>query len=213
MSGLTCAEAQTRLFDLVDGLLDESERALTLAHLAGCAECREEEGRLRALLAEAAALAAEVAPPTDLWPHIERRIRASGTGAGWLRHLAAAACVALALAGVLTARWPDGGPPADGGAPGTLQPAALQAADVEQVERDYERAASALLGRLRARRGQMPPETVAQVEQSLRTIDAALDQIRAALRQQPAEPALHLMLAATHRKKVEVLRRMVEVGA
>ena len=27
------------------------------------------------------------------------------------------------------------------------------------------------------------------------------------------EPALHLMLTATHRKKVEVLRRVVEVGA
>ena len=53
------------------------------------------------VLAEAAALPPEVAPPVDLWPHIERRIHVSGGGA-WIRHLAAAACVALAVAGALT---------------------------------------------------------------------------------------------------------------
>jgi hypothetical protein len=213
MSAWTCEETRAALDDLADGLLDDDARQRAREHLLGCAACREEEARLRALLAQAAALAPEVAPPVDLWPHIERRIRTRESGA-WLRHLAAAACLALAVAGALTARRPGttGGPEPAGG-PATLQPAALEAADVEQVERDYERAASALLVQLRTRQGSMPPETVAQVEDSLRTIDAALVQIRAALRQQPAEPALHLMLAATHRKKVEVLRRVVEVGA
>jgi hypothetical protein len=82
-----------------------------------------------------------------------------------------------------------------------------------RVERDYERAAAALLVQVRSRRDEMPAETLAQVEESLRTIDLALEQIRTALREQPDEPALHLMLAATHRKKVEVLRRVMEVGA
>jgi predicted anti-sigma-YlaC factor YlaD len=213
----TCDDVREHLDDFVDGQLEAGERAPAEAHLAGCAACRAEEMALRALLAEAAALPAALTPPVDLWPHIERRIRVSGAGT-WLRYLAAAACVALAVAGALTTR----STPATGGAagvagrvavPGTLQPAALQAADIEQVERDYERAASALLVQMRARQDRMSPETVAQVEESLRTIDTALEQIRAALQQQPAEPALHLMLTATHRKKVEVLRRVVEVGA
>ena len=216
MSGWTCDETRERLDDYVDGQLQASDRQRVEEHLLGCAGCRAEERGLRALLAQAAALPPAVAPPMDLWPGIERRIRVSGTGT-WLRYLAAAACVALALAGALVARSTS--PPAGSGVagntgvPGTLQPAALEAVDVEQVERDYERAASALLVKMRAQQGRMPPETVAQVEESLRTIDAALDQIRAALKQRPAEPALHLMLTATHRKKVEVLRRVVEVGA
>jgi predicted anti-sigma-YlaC factor YlaD len=212
MSGWTCDETRDRLDDFVDGELAPAERAGLAEHLAHCAECRAEEARLRALLAEAAALPLEVAPPADLWPHIERRIRVSGAGS-WLRYMAAAACVVLALAGALTARR-TGTTAAPGvatstGAGGTL----LEVSDVEQIERDYERAASALLVKMHAQRGRMSPETVAQVEESLRTIDAALEQIRAALRQRPAEPALHLMLTSTHRKKVEVLRRMVEVGA
>jgi predicted anti-sigma-YlaC factor YlaD len=217
MSGWTCDDVRERLDDFVDGqLADAGEGERVEAHLAACPGCRAEEAGLRALLAEAAALPAAVPPPVDLWPHIERRIRPSGAAA-WPRYLAAAACVALAVAGALTAR-PTATPGAANVAgpaqvPGTLEPVALQAADVEQVERDYERAASVLLVKMRAEQARLSPETVAQVEESLRTIDAALGQIRAALQQRPAEPALHLMLAATHRKKVEVLRRVVEVGA
>lgn len=215
MSAWTCEEARARLDDFVDGLLGEAGRAEMAAHLDGCAACREDERRLRALLAQAAALPVEVPPPFDLWPWIERRLDAgAGSGTG-LRYLAAAACVALAVAGALTARTPRaaGQVAAGESAQGTLAPAALQAADVEQVERDYERAAAALLVQVRARQERLSPETLAQVEESMRTIDAALEQIRAALRKQPGEPALHLMLAATHRKKVEVLRRWAEVGA
>jgi anti-sigma factor RsiW len=205
----TCAGTRDRLDDYVDGLLDEDDRESVAQHLLACQDCRREETQLRALLAEAAALAHEVPPPADLWPRIERRIRpASGA---WLRHLAAAACIVLAVTVALIARAPR--PETPGAGTGTAQPAALAAADLDQVERDYERAAAALLLRVQSRRDELPAGTIAQVEESLRTIDVALAQIRAALREQPDEPALHLMLAATHRKKVEVLRRVMDVGA
>lgn len=209
----TCDAARDRLDDFVDGALEQGERESVEQHLRLCGDCRREELQLRALIAEAAALSAEVPPPSDLWPAIERRIRPAARGA-WLRSLAAAACVALAVATALIARAPQPAGPAGASVTGgTAQPAAQEQADIEQFERDYARAASALLVQLRSRQGELPPETVANVEESLRTIDGALAQIRAALRAQPEEPALHLMLAATHRKKVEVLRRVVEVGA
>lgn len=215
MSAWTCEEARARLDDFVDGLLDAAEREPMAQHLRGCADCAREEAELRALLAEASTLPAEVPPPIDLWPGIERRIAAAPGGASGLRYLAAAACVALALAGALSARVPRSSDRAAAGPTpqGTLEPVALQAAEMDQVERDYEKAAAALLEKVRARQDELPPQTVQQVEESLRTIDAALGQIRAALREQPADPGLHLMLVATHRKKVEVLRRVVEVGA
>lgn len=205
----TCAEARERLDDHVDGLLDEDGRTAVEAHLLACEECRREERALRALVAEAAALARDVAPPNDLWPGIERRIRPGARA--WLGHLAAAACILLAVAAAITARQPRGALPPEA-ATSAPQPAAQAAGDLQQLERDYERAASTLLAQMRSRRGHIPEETIAQVEDSLRTIDAALGQIRAALRQQPDEPALHLMLAATHRKKVEVLRRVMNAS-
>jgi anti-sigma factor RsiW len=46
----------------IDGALDESERAGLAAHLAGCADCRAEEARLRGLAARLAGSLAPVRP-------------------------------------------------------------------------------------------------------------------------------------------------------
>jgi anti-sigma factor RsiW len=212
-----CETALSRLDDYVDGLLAAEPRAEVARHLEACTACRQEEGRLRALLADAAALAKEVAPPRDLWPDIESEIRGGGQArAGTrLRALAAAACIVLALAGVLLTRPPAGPAPPAAARPadGVARPASLEEAAVQKLETDYEAAAAALLVELRARQADLPPETVAQVEESLRTIDGALAQIRGALKVEPAQPGLHLLLAATHRKKVEMLRRVTELGA
>jgi predicted anti-sigma-YlaC factor YlaD len=215
MNGFHCEEVRARLDDSVDGLLDVGERAAVSFHLDACESCRQEERRLRELLARAASLAGEVAPPRDLWPDIERGIRSQDRTGAWLRGLAAAACMVLALAGVLATRGPDAQPLAPPVTPsaGVARPASLEQAAIRKLEGDYEAAASALLLELRARQSQLPPQTVAQVEESLRTIDGALAQIRAALEEDPAQPGLHLMLAATHRKKVDVLRRVMELGA
>jgi anti-sigma factor RsiW len=213
MNGFHCDDVRSRLDDYVDGLLDLGERAAVSFHLDACASCRQEEQALRELLARARALATEVAPPRDLWPGIEKGIRARGRAGAWLRGLAAAACLVLALAGTLLTRGPEPRPMAADPAAGTARPAALEQAAIQKLEGDYEAAASALLVELRSRQSELPPETVAQVEESLRTIDGALAQIRAALQQDPAQPGLHLMLAATHRKKVDMLRRVMELGA
>jgi anti-sigma factor RsiW len=214
MSGFHCDDVLSRLDDYVDGLLDVGERAAVSFHLDACASCRQDEQALRELLARARALSTEVVPPRDLWPGIEKEIRNRGRAGAWLRGLAAAACLVLALAGALLTRGPVPGPPAASGpAAGAPRPAALEQAAIRKLEGDYEAAASALLVELRSRQSALPPETVAQVEESLRTIDGALAQIRAALQQDPSQPGLHLMLAATHRKKVDMLRRVMELGA
>ena len=43
-------------------------------------------------------------------------------------------------------------------------------------------------------------------------IDEALGEVRAALDKDPGNPELTRMLAATHRKKVDVLRRVVKLS-
>jgi hypothetical protein len=50
------------------------------------------------------------------------------------------------------------------------------------------------------------------VESNLEVIDRALAEVRGALAKDPESPELNRMLVATHRKKVDVLRRVVRLS-
>src|SRR5258708_15251166 len=71
---MTCSEGEARLDGSVDGLLPGAEFQEMEVHLAGCPPCREQERRLRAVLAQAAALPKSLSPPRHLWPGIAERI-------------------------------------------------------------------------------------------------------------------------------------------
>jgi predicted trehalose synthase len=80
------------------------------------------------------------------------------------------------------------------------------------MERDYQAAANALLAALQERRDELEPETLANVESNLAVIDAALAEVHEALAKDPASPGLSRMLVSTHRKRVDVLRKMVKLS-
>lgn len=82
----------------LDGELSREELAAAEAHLASCASCREDLGRLRAIFVELAALPAEP-PPVDLTPLVLARIAppAPWPARAWAI-LAAQAAFCLALA-------------------------------------------------------------------------------------------------------------------
>jgi hypothetical protein len=50
------------------------------------------------------------------------------------------------------------------------------------------------------------------VRANLEVIDRALAEVREALARNPQNPELNRMLVATHRKKVDVLRRVVRLS-
>jgi len=184
-------------------------------HLSGCPECRAEERALRALLAHAAALPAEMAP-RDLWAGIAGRLDDAGSRrwrpgrlAGWGAGLAAAAGVVLALSAMLRGPAPASGPAAGP----MLAPAALRSEDpVASAEREYARAAADLMSALDQQRDRLPPETLASVEKDLRSIDAALQEVRRALATDPANPGLNHLLTSTHQRKVEVLQQVLKLS-
>ena len=219
---MTCQELDERLDGWVDGEL-AAAAAEVEAHLASCPLCQERERRLRQVLAHAASLPRSVTPPRDLWPGIARRVErerswswASGGWSPWA--LAAAATVVVGLAAVL---W-SGRPPAAvrtveiPAATPEARLAALPAVASDPVlaaaEREYQAAANALLEALQQRRDRLEPATVAAVEKNLAVIDRALGEVRQALVEDPTNPELNRMLVATHRKKVDVLRRVVKLS-
>jgi hypothetical protein len=85
--------------------------------------------------------------------------------------------------------------------------AAYRATDLE-----FERAATQLRTALLDPRSGVSPETLAAVERNLRVIDGALVEIKAALQKDPGNPALGRLLAATHQKKVDTLRRVLRLS-
>lgn len=220
---MTCHELDERLDDWLDGQLAAAEADAVRTHLAQCAACRERERELRNLLAHAASLPRSLTPPRDLWPGIAERIeRGSGWSAlfGWWQApvLAAAAAALVAVAAYL---WTGQGPEAvrtvamPSSTPvATLTASATSISDpvLAAAAQEYEAAARALLEALQKRSSSLAPEDLARVEANLEVIDRALEEVRQALVKDPANPELNRMLVATHRKKVDVLRRVVRLS-
>jgi hypothetical protein len=221
---MICRELDDRLDGWVDRTLSEAERREVESHLAGCPGCREEERRLRQLLAHASALPRSVSPPRDLWPEISRRIERGRAWSwprivAWQPALAVAAAVVVAL-GAVVLRQQAPTPanivvvPSPATGPGyRMHPAAVEMdPGLVAMERDYQAAANALLAALQERRDELEPETLASVESNLAVIDAALAEVHEALAKDPASPELSRMLVSTHRKRVDVLRKMVKLS-
>ena len=218
---MTCLELDDRLDGWVDRTLPEEQRLEVEAHLAACPECREQERRLRRLLSHASALPRSVSPPRDLWPGISRRIERGRmwSRGSWQPVLAVAAAVVAALGAVVF--WQQPPPPVHtvvvaspaAGSPHSIRPASVQMdPGLIAMERDYQAAANALLAVLQERKDELGPETLASVDRNLAVIDAALAEVHLALQKDPARPELGRMLVSTHRKRVDVLRKMVKLS-
>jgi hypothetical protein len=217
---MTCDEVDGRLDDYADGSLPEGEFQEVELHLASCAACREQERRLRFILAQARALPHELAPSRDLWGGIAQRIEAArrGRATWWLGLAAAAALVGLSVS-LLRHEEPA---PASVSAPGpvTVMTVPVSRASLTPngtnlgaAEQEYERAANELLAALQDRRQSLSPQTLASVESNLAVIDQALNEVRAALGRDPGNKDLTRMLVSAHRKRVDTLRRVVRLSA
>lgn len=223
---MTCAECDDRLDDYVDGLLDEAAFQEIELHLAGCETCRRGERRLRALLAQAAALPCEVAPGRELWPGVAARLRPRrarplawlGTLVRrgeeparlphWLAPTLAAAAALLALSTLVPRA---GHAPTDRGGRPYAVSSGHDAAGLGAAEAEYTRATAELMEALQARRATLPAATAATVDENLRTVDKALRDIRVALERDPQNAQLARLLSATHRRKVAFLQQLVKL--
>ena len=223
------------LDDYVTGELTEDARQPVAEHIAGCEICSAEVESLKNILARAAELPRSIEPPVDSWSNI-RRVIAQDTEAlkgarssveaesGEKRWFATRRALLMAAAAVVVAvvsssatfiyATRDGKVPANAASasarPGPVEtPASLAAFTIE--ENNYMRTASILKDLLDSQRDVLAPETVAQLNASLRTIDEAILEARNALARDPANKMLVEMLSASYRQKVDLLRRTTEM--
>lgn len=216
-----------RLSEYVDEELGAEERDACEAHLLACPECREVLGELRVIVAEARVLEDEE-PAADLWPGIRARLgttplRVERSGPPSARRsvlsfslpqlLAAGLAFAAIGAGGAVAIGALGGAtpvvtiPPIGAAPAVAPVAAMPGAAT------WDHAIGELRAVLDGGRDKLDPRTVQVLEESLATIDRALERSRTALAADPANPYLNAHLQETMRRKVELLRQAAALVA
>jgi anti-sigma factor RsiW len=206
-----------RLSEYLDDALHADERARVSAHLSGCAECRVTLEELRAVAHRAARLT-DSPPPVDLWPGVTARIdresrrplafeRARRTFSFTMPQLVAAGLALMVLSGgtVWLARL--GGdrtdfPPISAEAPRPQ----VAAVNVNFADEHYDRAIADLQATLDAQRARLDPRTVRVLEGNLETIDAAIEQCRRALADDPANAYLNVHMADARKRKLALLR-------
>lgn len=142
---MSCRETRAALHDYIEQTLSEARRHEVNAHLATCADCRQELSDLRASLALTRDLD-EVEPPPFLVTRIMARVRDESAQASWFRRLflkplripaglAAALCVlfiSLSVYTIHTLTEPPGPPPGDLTDPGRWRGSAQHLTHPEQ---------------------------------------------------------------------------------
>ena len=188
------------------------------------------------ILAQAIGQWREELPSRDLWPGVSGRLRSDGASAFargasadksasqattsrtqftfTLSQLAVAASLLIAVGSGLT--WLATNPSvATGG--GQTQPV-IQAYGAPEEETQgtivqanfadaqFNAAVTDLEQILREERGRLDPRTVLIIERNLKAIDAAINEARVALNDDPANPYLNSHLADARRRKLDLLR-------
>lgn len=185
-------------------------------HRAECAACRTLWTELESISAEAARLPL-LTPSRDLWRGIESRISASSPRAGRRFYstqtfrLAIAASLLVMVSSAIT--WRVATSPATTSAVAAL-PAdaanpvenALHLASFNASVSQMDREIAALQVIMAERRAELEPQTVAVLEASLRLIDQAIAESRAALEADPASQFLTTQFTRAYTSKLTLLR-------
>jgi len=160
----------------------------------------------------------EELPSRDLWAGISTRIEAKPVTttrrvAFTLPQLAMAASLLIAVASGLT--WMVARPPADAAAGNgpVIQAYGVpeeetsgQIVQANFADAQFNAAVSDLEQILRDERDRLDPRTVLIIERNLKAIDAAINEARMALNDDPANPYLNSHLADARRRKLDLLR-------
>jgi hypothetical protein len=179
-------------------------------HLRSCETCRARWERAVALRRAVRAAPRTIDPPTDLWPSIKASIAArphvSAAPHRRTWRLAASIVIAVALATTVLVTVRRRIPQSSDvrAVPIPSFPAVRAVTDSAAAANDA-RVERELLSELELRRGELRPETAAQIQANLRTIDAAIADVRAALVRDPDNAALRQMLVDAYERKVDLV--------
>lgn len=226
-----CADYEERLNDFLDEEISPAARAEAERHLEGCAGCRGYLAALRSLRERTASLPRSLEPARDLWPGIReglpaRRAGLPGPAAGfpaWARGwgglapAAASIVVVLFIAAALLITLRHGPvPPGPGeaAAPAGIAPAALPpAGSLALAQAEYRAATEKLLAALQRERGGVSPEALKVIEENLRIVDSAIQEIYRAAADHPGRKVDESMVTNLYRTRFDLLRQALRLSS
>lgn len=189
------------------GIVARDEEA---RHLASCADCQSTVSRVRSLLSAARSLPREVAPPPEVWTQLRGRVgrRSSRTGRSraWGRWIAAAAGVVFVVGAALLIPGGRGKGSVDRATPAQTSPA------IARVELHFAETLAELRASLDMERTNYTAAASNVVDRTLAVIDTAIAETRAAITDDPNNPALVEILSSHYERKVELLQRAAELA-
>lgn len=202
------------------GEMSGEERDAFEASLDEALEAQVFDPEVRPLLDAARSLPKTIEPSRDLWQDVAAQLKArpgAGASGHWqhgLRWLAAAGVVIAVAVGVIYGR-PDAetGSVAGNDSRPPLQEVMDWEQDFDAAEASYREARAALFAELDARDVPLSDETREILEKNVAVIDTAVREIRAAVAEDPANPRLMQMLAATRERELDFLEILVRVPA
>jgi hypothetical protein len=208
MNHLTESERQ----GAADGTLEARRAAEISSHLDVCAECAADVARLRSLIARAREAGSSQESAADEWPAIRARIElgkvvalpsAASAQRPWRWIAAGVAAAVLIMLTFAIGRRPLGDPGPNDAPPDSV--AFTAAADSANA---YREQIADLMSDLELRRGLLRTETSAAIDRDLKECDVAIAELDSAIKADPNNPALRQMLAASYRRKLDVLKRV-----
>jgi hypothetical protein len=216
---MTCEQCNDWLGDAVDGTLDTARQAAVDAHCRACAACRELLADLKEIRATASTLDRRT-PSPELWRAIAAKVEPASPkrpayGTAPLRRdrlawpLAAAAAVVMMLG---AAAWFTVGNQFRGGGRDAAADLARSAAsELQLAEQHYENAIAALEQLTVKHDNALDPSVAAEIAASLKSIDRAIDDSRAALKSDPNSFVAQTSLLEALRMKVALLQETVSL--
>jgi tetratricopeptide (TPR) repeat protein len=216
---MTCEQCSDWLVDAVDRTLDLESQAQLDAHCRACASCRELLDDLTEIRVAAATLDRHT-PSPELWRAIAAQTcLASPTrpayAASLLRRgrlpwpqLAAAAALMIVLG---TAAWFAAGTRSHPNPDGTSNLVRNATSELQQAEQHYQNAIAALEQLTVAKDNALDPVVAAEIAQSLKSIDRAIADSRAALKSNPDSFVAQTSLLEALRMKVSLLQETVSL--
>jgi anti-sigma factor RsiW len=179
-------------------------------HLASCADCRSTVTRVRSLLSTARSLPRDVAPPPEVWTELRARVRSgnarSASSRAWGRWIAAAASVVFIAGAALLI------PGGRGKGSVTMATRAPMSPAIARIELHFAETLAELRTTLDRQRTNYTPAAANVVDRTLAVIDTAIAETRAAITDDPDNPALVEILASHYERKVDLLQRATELA-
>ncbi|MEM9688527.1 MAG: hypothetical protein AAF917_03530 [Pseudomonadota bacterium] len=162
------------------------------------------------LLRDAANLSRSIPPERDLWPGIEAAIeqpKRGGDSPSWLYQAAAVVLLVVGSSGVtyITLKSEE---PTSVVAPEDLFYERAAFGSSYSLGPGFTDARGGLAAKLEAQLDRLPPEDRAEIEQNLRLIRDAIDEINAELAKDPGNAQLQALLLKTYREELTLMRRI-----